>query len=237
MKQRLIFLILLAVLPATMLFAQPEAARLRLSSFPAGETESASGNGGAKHLLLSMILPGAGEWAMGHKNTAKYFLGAEALLWVGYFSTNAYVNVLQEDMESFAALHAGAQTAGKDDQFWIDVGIAENIYDFNASKLLDRDLEAIYPEGQEFDWQWDSDANRRRYVQRRLDRLDWKRRTTFMVAGMVLNRISSMVDVVRLIRKEKNSGLVSRKSFLSVSYLPNPVSGETFRMNFTYLIR
>jgi len=192
-------------------------------------------NGGAENILLSMLIPGLGEWRMGNKRAAKIFMGTELVMWISYLSTRGYINVLQNDLEAFAASRAGVNTAGKGDQYWIDVGQAESIYAFNESKLLDRDLNGRYEEGAGFDWQWQSEEDRTDYRQRRLDRLDWKRRSTFLAGGIVLNHLVSAVDVLRLLRKNRSNDLSEeRSSVLNFSYVPEQ-GAERMQLNFTVM--
>ena len=168
---------------------------------------------------------------MGHKTAAKIFFGSELALWLGYWGSQSYVNVLQRDLESFAALHAGVDAPGKGDQYWIDVGGYLSLDDFNNQKLLERDLEALYADTPENRWQWDSNQNRRDYVLKRFDRLDWKRRVNWVVGGLVLNRLVSAIDVVRLLRKNRDADSLSHKSDLNFVYSHTPYTGEAYRLN------
>ncbi len=197
--------------------------------------------GGFLNVVMSLIIPGTGEWAMGHKGLGKVFIGADLLLWLGMFSSDQYVNTLQGDLEGFAAAHANVNTAGKGDQFWIDIGTQESIFAFNRQKLLERDIGATYSEGGEFDWQWDSEANRRVYLERRFNKIDWERTSNILVTGLVLNRIVSAIDVIRLIRKnkkaaEQNALGTNRKSYMRFNYAWNEHQGEVVRFNFTWLL-
>lgn len=196
--------------------------------------QKSNGGGGKLHyVLFSLLIPGSGQWAMGRPNAAKVYLGADVALWLGYIGMNRYTATLQRDLETYAALHAGVNTANKDDQYWIDVGSASSIYQFNADKLRERDLEALYPEGTHYDWVWDEEKNRVDYVEKRFDRLDWKRYTNWMIGALVLNRIISAVDVVRLIQKDKNSEKDARQSYLQVKYGYNRSEGDVFKLNLT----
>ncbi len=189
--------------------------------------------GKAGNIFLSMLLPGAGEWAMGHKSAAKIFLGSEIALWLGYLGNQSYVGILQDDLEAFAALHAGVNSAGKGDQYWIDVGIANNLSSFNSDRLLERDIDATYAETPENQWQWDSEDNRRAFVSKRFKRLDWKRRGNFIVGTIVLNHIVSAVDVIRLIRKDRSHSQ-ARHSKMQIKYANNINIGETYLLDFTW---
>ncbi len=185
------------------------------------------------HVLYSLILPGAGQWSRGYRNRAKFFMGTEFLLWAGFIGSHLYSNVLQNNYQSYAAIHAGVATSDKDDQYWIDIGSAENIYNFNEQTLRNRDIQSYYPETGSNYWQWDSADNRRYYNSLRVKEHDWERRATFMVGTLILNRVISAIDVVRIISKEKKMH-ENRMTNLSFNYKTNQVGSGVFEMNLTW---
>lgn len=202
------------------------------SGQPAKEAKKNGGKGfKAKYVILSLILPGAGEWFMGNKNPAKFFLTTEAVLWAGYWGTQAYIGVIQNDYETFAAVHAGVTTQSKDEQYWIDIGNAKNIYVFNEKKRIERNLDATYEETDVNFWEWDERTNRLQYNENRFKEHDWKRRLNIVVGGLILNRLISAVDVIRMIRKNKKSEPKQFSSFY-INYRSNRWNGETIRLNF-----
>ncbi|GAB4330821.1 MAG: hypothetical protein Kow0037_06930 [Calditrichia bacterium] len=169
------------------------------------KAENSEHNVSAKNVLMSLVLPGSGEWLAGHTGKAKFFLGVDATLWAGLFGIQKYLDVLKNDYMAYAAVHAGVNTSGKSDQYWIDVGNADDLATFNQKRLLARDLDGIYPEKDFYNWVWDSRDNRYRYNDMRFKHHDWKRRSSLLVGALILNRIVSAVDVIRLIRKNKKS--------------------------------
>ena len=203
--------------------------------------ESAKKNISSKNILLSLVLPGLGEWVGGEKGRAKIFMSFELGLWASYFGIREYTNVLERDYHTFAAIHAGVDTWGKNKQYWIDIGNADNIYAFNEKRRTDRNLEATYAETESYFWQWDNEGNRIEYSDLRDKQDHWKQIGTFMIGGMILNRIVSAVDIIRLIRKSKkvSSGMLEnekerRYSYLHWSYHNNRLQGEMVQLNFTW---
>lgn len=65
---------------------------------------------------------------------------------------------------------------------------------YNEARQRERLAGDVYPDDENFDWQWDSDENRREYGDY------WRRRNLageialFAMGGMVLNRIISVID-------------------------------------------
>lgn len=110
---------------STVLFESNENEQLKLQ-----------GNFHPKYVFLSLILPGAGEYFLGYKKNAKIFFGTELLIWAGYLGAQAYIDVLENDYKTFAAVHANVNTRHKSEQFWIDLGNADHIFSFNEKNVL-----------------------------------------------------------------------------------------------------
>ncbi|MFZ0389302.1 MAG: hypothetical protein WAN36_02500 [Calditrichia bacterium] len=206
-----------------------------LNSLGQSETRTQTDDGGfkAKYVLSSLVLPGSGEWLAGHKNMAKFFFGTELALWAGYIGARAYANVLEDNFQAYAAVHAGIQTTGKGQQYWIDIGSADNIYEFNEQQRVLRNLEGTYRQEQDYFWQWDTPENRRRYSLQRIRQHDWERRATFVISGLILNRIISAIDVIRILRKDKKNSAV-HQSRLFFDYKQDRLQGDIFRLNMTF---
>lgn len=198
------------------------------------DQEISTRNVNGKNVLLSLLLPGLGEWVGGEKGRAKILIGVELGLWASFFGSREYAEVLERDYFTYAAVHAGVDTRGKDKQYWIDIGNADDIYEFNERRLVQRDLQAVYPESGEYYWQWDSEGNRVEYSGLRDKQDSWKRVGTFMIGGMVLNRIVSAIDIVRLIRKSRKTAQNQRTSYLYWSYHQNKFQGEVVQLNFAW---
>jgi len=198
-------------------------------------------NIGSKNILLSLVMPGLGEWVAGEKGRAKIFMSFELGLWASYLGIREYSNVLERDYRTFAAVHAGVNTSGKAKQYWIDIGNADNIYAFNEKRRTERNLEATYMETEYYFWQWDKEGNRIEYSDLRDKQDHWKQIGTFVIGGMILNRIVSAIDVIRLVRKSNkdSSGMGEnerdrRYSYLYWSYHNGRFLKEAIQLNFTW---
>jgi hypothetical protein len=196
------------------------------------DTVQQKSGAGIKNVVYSLILPGAGQWSLGKKGRAKFFMGTEFLLWVGYFGTQSYANVIQDNYQSYAAVHAGSNSINKEEQYWIDIGSSDNIYSFNQERLRDRNKDALYPENSAFYWQWDDKDSRKYYNNLRVKEHDWERRATFIVGAFILNRVVSAIDVIRIIRKE-NKATENQMSRLNFNYKTTQTGAGVFKLNFT----
>jgi len=125
----IIFTILLGMMHASLAGSGKAFGKQRVSAV---ERESHSGLN-FKPILASLVMPGWGEYQLGHSRWAKGFV-SEVMLWLSYAGIIQYSRVLEKDYQAYAALHAGANPDGKDDQYWIDIGNANNIYQFNERR-------------------------------------------------------------------------------------------------------
>jgi hypothetical protein len=164
-----------------------------------------------KALLLSLILPGAGEFYVGNQKHATIFFGTELLAWTSFLINDYHANSLEKDYKAYAQQHAKINGSGHNEQYWVDVGKFNTIYDFNKRRENDRRVEAIYDESSANFWQWDSKKNRFTYDRNRLNAIDIKNRDVYFYTAILINHIVSGINAVRLARKNNKS--LARNSF------------------------
>jgi len=150
--------------------------------------------------FLSLLLPGLGEAYVGETGYTKVFMSIEAVGWGMFIATDLQVSSRKQDYENFAVQHAGVISSGKDDQYWIDIGKYDNIWEFNEQRRRDRDIDAIYPETSANYWRWDQYANRLKYDEYRIGASQIEERKTFIVGGIILNHLVSAINALRLAR-------------------------------------
>ena len=148
-----------------------------------------------KAFLFSLLLPGAGEYYLGHKTLAKTFFITELVLWTGYFSFRAYSDWKRDDMYIFAATHADANIEDKQPQYFVDLGNYNDIYQYNDSKQRRGEFFKVYSE-EEYYWYWDSAENRNKFEQMRIYSDRAHNRSIFTVGGIIANHIISAIDAV-----------------------------------------
>jgi hypothetical protein len=145
----------------------------------------------------SLILPGMGELYADNFRAGRYFMGADAALWITYGGFRTYGRWLKQDAQTFASQHAGASFDGKGDQFSVDLGNFNNVYDYNEAKLRNRQFDILYDPNSNFAWQWASDVNRTHYKDLRIRGDGVLRNSQFIIGVMVLNRIISAISAAR----------------------------------------
>lgn len=180
--------------------------------------------------IKSLILPGWGELSQGDKIRSKIFLYAESFLIISAYSCNHLSNSYESDYIAYAKIHSGADLKDKDYMYALDVGSNDNVEDFNNIKERQRSLimdvdskgyvvreynHEIYPEGGLYDWNWDSDINREKFNSMRIKSINYEKYAGFALAGMIMNRIISFVDVMILDKKSntKMSSMVVPKGY------------------------
>lgn len=103
-------------------------------------------------------------------------------------------------MLSFSFLHAGLQQYPENDQYWADLGNYSTYLRHRERMLENRTPDNIWDP--DYSWEWDSetarDIYRSLYRKKELTLLS----SEFVITGLVVNRIASMINVRYL--KNKN---------------------------------
>ncbi len=168
----------------------------------ATDPESSNDKSLAKTLLLSALIPGAGEYYLGQKTKAGYFFAAEAITWIGYASFRTYGNWKRDDMVKYAEDYADANLQDKDDEFEDWVGFYESIDQFNQLGRATDDRPYL-PGTDEYYWRWESSDQRSVYRDIKNSYRSAHRRADFMIGIAVANRIVSVIDSWRSFRRIK----------------------------------
>jgi len=184
------------------------------------ETESPSRG---KAFLLSFLIPGWGEYYAGSEKMAKIFLGTEIALWTTYAGLRVYGNWREKDYKNFAIAHAHVNPEGKNHDYFVNIEHFDDIETYNQEKLKQRDVDALYPENEEYFWKWDSKKNRLKYEQIRMSSDGAFSNSVLVIGVVVLNHIVSGIDAMRLAIKADK-----KPSDLKVGFVPVPEGGMVF---------
>ena len=143
--------------------------------------------------LQSLILPGWGQHYAESKTMMKAFIASEVILWGAFLGFTSWSNWLEDDFRPFSVTHAGVNLAGKPDQYFVDIGNFNNIFDYNQAQLRDRDVSDLYPETDDFVWQWDSKEKRREFEELRFRSDRAQNRAELTLALVFVNHIVSAI--------------------------------------------
>lgn len=160
-------------------------------------------------LWRSALMPGWGQRYLGAPTRGWVFMGAEAGTWtvVGTFRIQSALR--RADYIEMAEIHAGV-SGSHDDDFWKRVGQFDNAADYNEWLLRQARREYGYgtaeydsylDENWEADphaWQWLSGDRRENYAEKRKGSLSAKRRATYTLYALLVNRVIATVDTWRL---------------------------------------
>ena len=189
----------------------------------------------------SLLLPGWGEISISEKSRGQKFLASDILLWLIVINGKNLSKHYESNYRSFASEHAGVNWARTDYLFAVDIGYYNELSIYNEYKQRERSQPmrtdpngelireygyAIYPQNGDFDWKWDSVASRKSYLDMRILSANWDKYANFAVAGLVINRLISLIDVIYLEKTGKSSSFQSEIKSLSLNNIKFQLSME-----------
>lgn len=151
-------------------------------------------------ILYSFLLPGMGELYAGSYESGKYFTTADGVFWGALVGFNVYGKWQEDNYKDFATTMGGASIVGKDDKFFADLGNYLDVYQYNTSKELDRRFDETYDEVTHY-WKWRDQTQRKEYRNMWLSSERAYNNIRFAVGALLLNRIASAINAVRLVVK------------------------------------
>ncbi len=155
-----------------------------------------------KAFLLSLLLPGAGQFYNESKTKAKIFVGSEASLWLGFLALRSVGSWKKSDYKNYAVEHAGINPDGKDDKFYERMTFYDDRDQYNQfTRLFNGPAAPVYPETDYWNWEWDSSNIRAEYRDLRNQSKNAYRRSLYLLGLAGLNRILSAVEAFRGAKK------------------------------------
>jgi len=147
-----------------------------------------------KAILLSLAVPGLGEWYAGRKSRAVGFFLAEAGIWASYTLFKFKQSWLEDDYINFAIQHAGANPNDKSDHYFDMLGFYNSRDIYNKNSLVYSRENPFFPETPDWDWQWQSDELRNQYREIKNSSKAQNRNANFVLGVALANRVISAVD-------------------------------------------
>lgn len=161
------------------------------------QTDAGSRKAPALAAIFSLVVPGMGELYAGNFSSGKYFLMSEGLLWLTYAAFEVYGNSVRDDARLYAVSNAGVNPAGKNDQFYVDVGNFLNVADYNDKKLRDRTPSLVYDPAAGYAWAWGSDNQRLTFRDLRVHSDNMFNNQKFVALGLIINHVASAINAAR----------------------------------------
>ena len=166
-------------------------------------------------ILYSLLLPGMGELYAGDYSTGKYFTIADGIIWGTVAGISVYGNNKENDYRAFAQSFGGVSLKNKDDEYFANIGIYENIDQYNREKELNREFDEVYNSDSHY-WSWSGTDQRKQYRGLWSSSESAKNNLRFAVGALVLNRIVSAIFAVRAVsayNKRQNNQLSWKMNF------------------------
>lgn len=155
-------------------------------------------------IIYSLLLPGMGELYAEGYDSGIYFTIADGVLWGVFIGMNVYGNWQQDRYISYAQSKAGITTNNKDEDYYATIGEYLDIDRYNDEKAFERDFTAMY-DRDKFFWKWSSTEERRTYRDMWISSEQTFNDVRFVVGALILNRVISAINAVRLVSKYNNN--------------------------------
>jgi hypothetical protein len=147
--------------------------------------------------LLSLAVPGLGQYYAGSNGSAKLYIAAEIAIWSGYFLNSGIKKDYRNDYLSFAARHAGVNPDGQGTYYINALSSFNSSFDYNSRQYQISSTPVLYS-GSKM-WQWDTDKNRDRFKLIREHELDYENYMKYCIAGAILNHFLSAINASKIV--------------------------------------
>jgi len=154
-------------------------------------------------ILYSLLLPGMGELYADNYSSGQYFTIADAAIWGFLVGFNIYGNSKEDDYRAFAEAYGDVNLENKDEVFFGEIGVYDNVEQFNTEKELNRQFNEVY-DVNTHNWNWSNSAQRREYRSLWSSSENAFNNVRFAAGALVLNRIVSAIFAVRAVTKYNN---------------------------------
>ena len=160
--------------------------------------------------FLSLLVPGAGDIALGNKDRGIKFIVAEGLIWAGYGVYTYLGSDIRKEYLNFAVIKAGANP-GRNDETYLDAmewyksiddyntyirQLARQMYpDTTDTTVLNmrRDFINSHSISDEYSWQWYSEDDFRKYILLRKRSRHYLGTATTIASLAIVNRLVSFI--------------------------------------------
>jgi hypothetical protein len=175
-----------------------------------------------KALMLSLLLPGAGELYSGHKGRATGFFLSEGAIWANFAAWEIAGQLRKDNYIEQARLNAGVGTSSESDDYWRLVGVYQRSSGSGPDSYEDalrRDARNEFPSDPAAQdawvaerlptgnraWNWTSASLQENYLETRQNSTRAYHRAKFSFALAILNRIASAIDTQMLHRGDSRA--------------------------------
>ncbi len=183
-------------------------------------------------ILYSLLLPGMGELYADAYDSGIYFTVADGVLWGTYAGMNIYANWQKDRYISYSQSKAGVSTEGKDEDYYAIIGEYSSIDQFNDEKALERNFDEMYNTEKYF-WKWNTSNEQKAYKSMWTSSEQTFNDVRFVVGALLLNRVVSAINAVRLVSRYNNNLSKEVGWNVSLGVQSYPDNTSSYKINFT----
>ena len=170
-----------------------------------------------KAFAMSLVMPGWGhQYAQGGswRGMATVYAGVDVALWAGLVNAIWQRNHLTQSFETLASTRAGADIAGKDRTFYLNLATYRSSDDYLEAQLRSRAWDRVdYVSDPSFQWSWASEEDYRAFRDLREDSETFRRRRSLFIAALVANRLLSGLSSIGAANKASASFSMSMSAY------------------------
>jgi hypothetical protein len=178
-----------------------------------------------KALGLSLLLPGLGHRYVqdgSWRGAATVFTLADVSMALGLLGSDWRHGQVVESFETLAASRAGADLAGKNRRFFLNLASFQSSDEFLDVQLRNRAWDQInYVSDPSYQWRWESEADFREFRALRNEADSWSRRRTLFISTLVANRLIAGFAAIRAARSHNVNA-----PDLALSFAPPPAGTD-----------
>jgi hypothetical protein len=182
-------------------------------------------------IIYSLLLPGMGELYAEAYDSGIYFTVADGVLWGTYIGINTYANWQKDRYVAYAQSNGGISTNNKDDLYYATIGEYQNIDEYNDTKAFERNFNEMYNSNTYF-WKWNTNEERKSYRNMWVSSEQSFNNLRFVVGALILNRVVSAINAVRLVSKYNNKLNQEVGWNVSLGVQNYPDNSSSYNLNF-----
>ena len=155
-------------------------------------------------IVYSLLLPGMGELYADAYDSGVYFTIADGDLWGTYIGMNVYGNWQKDRYITYAQTNGGITTENKDETYYATIGEYLDIDQYNDEKAFEYNFNEMY-DIEKYFWKWNTSEERKNYRSMWVSSEQTFNDMRFVVWGLLLNRVVSAINAVRLVSRYNNN--------------------------------
>tara|TARA_Y100000590_G_C15477994_1_gene922848 strand:- start:100 stop:714 length:615 start_codon:yes stop_codon:yes gene_type:complete len=161
-------------------------------------------------LIKNIIIPGWGFSELEqNKDKSKKYILREMILWGSLFASAKTSDIFENNYISYSNNYANANVSNHNFEYSLNVGSYNSIYLYNEAMLRKRSPSSVYPENDDYIWEWASSDQRIKYKKMVQTSLDLDKVKDFTIAGLIVHRVVAAINYMYYLNKGYESGLSS----------------------------